>query len=72
MFGKKKPSQTQWRQEGKVPVIRASICTGEQVAGFRDSGSEKFQDIMLIKTERDLKQFKEIYGIREEELRREW
>ena len=48
MFGRKKAVQTLWRQEGKIPVIRASICTGEKVAGFQDIHTGKFTEIMLI------------------------
>ena len=60
MFGRKKAVQTLWRQEGKIPVIRASICTGEKVAGFREGDSGKFEDMMLIKGEKDLKSFMDL------------
>ena len=33
------------RQE---PVLRCSICTGEQVAGFLDKSSGTFQEVMLV------------------------
>lgn len=72
MFGRKKTPQTLWRQEGKIPVIRASICTGEKVAGFREEASGKFEDMMLIRGDRDLKLFMDTYGINEEEIRKEW
>ncbi len=57
---------------GKVPVLRSSICTGEQVAGFKDAVSGRFTEIMLIRTAGDLEEFLRAYGLREEELRREW
>jgi hypothetical protein len=47
----------------KTPVIRCSICTGEQVAGFQDIHTMEFEDIMLIRNEADLKAFREEYGI---------
>ena len=72
MFGRKKAVQTLWRQEGKIPVIRASICTGEKVAGFREGDSCKFEDMMLIKGEKDLKRFMDTYGIKEGEIQKEW
>lgn len=34
MFGKIKKAS--YDKENKKPVIRCSICTGEQVAGFKD------------------------------------
>ena len=48
------------------PVIRASICTGEQVAGFKDIRTGKIEEIMLIKCPEDLENFKGMYGITEE------
>ncbi len=51
--------------ENKRPVIRCSICTGEQVAGFKDIHTGKFEEIMLIKNDADLRSFKETYGLTE-------
>lgn len=51
--------------ENKKPVIRCSICTGEQVAGFKDIHTGKFEEIMLIKNDADLRSFKETYGLTE-------
>ena len=35
-FGKEKETPREsYDRENKVPIIRASICTGEQVAGFK-------------------------------------
>ena len=49
------------------PVIRASICTGEEVAaGFKDIRTGKIEEIMLIRSSEDLEKFKEIYEITEE------
>lgn len=45
------------------PILRCSICTGEQVAGFRNLQTGKFTDIMLIRSEKDLQAFKEQYGV---------
>ena len=45
------------------PVIRVSICHGEQVAGFKNIATGEFKEIMLIKNEDDLLVFKETYGI---------
>lgn len=47
------------------PVLKCSICTGEQVAGFKNLTTGKFEEVMLIKNERDLTLFKEQYGISE-------
>ena len=66
MFGRKvklrKKSYDQTRQR---PVIKCSICTGEQVAGFQDIHTGKFEEVMLIRGESDLQNFKETYGLDE-------
>lgn len=48
------------------PVSKASICTGEQVAGFKNMSTGKIEEVMLIKCPEDLENFKKIYGITEE------
>lgn len=47
----------------RKPVVKASICTGEQVAGFLDTRTGKFEDVMLINDDKDLKRFKSQYHI---------
>lgn len=48
------------------PVIRCSICTGEQVAGFKNRTTGEFTDIMIIRSDRDLEAFIQLYQIEEE------
>ena len=55
----------------KTPVIKCSICTGEQVAGFKDIHTGKIEEVMLIKSPADLERFKTMYGI-EEEIAKEY
>ena len=66
MFFKKKIIKKTYDKSIKKPVIRASICNGEQVAGFRDITTGAFEEVMLIKTPDDLALSKETYGISEE------
>lgn len=47
----------------KKTVLKTSICTGEQVAGFQDIHTGKIEEIMLIKQAADIDTFKQIYGI---------
>lgn len=63
MFFKKHKNQGSYDRENKKPIIRASICTGEQVAGFKDLHTGAFEEIMLIRNADDLDAFKERYGI---------
>ena len=53
----------EYDKENMIPIIHASICTGEQVAGFKDKRTNKFIEIMLITSNRDLEEFKKTYGI---------
>ena len=62
-FFKKKTVIKTYDKENKKPVIKASICTGEQVAGFQDIHTGKIEEIMLIKQTGDIDTFKQMYGI---------
>ena len=53
-FFKKKTVIKTYDKENKKPVIKASICNGEQVAGFKDIHTGKIEEIMLIKNQADL------------------
>lgn len=72
MFGKKKPQVEYYDKENVKPVIRASICTGEQVAGFKNIHTGKFEEIMLIRDERDKEVFLGRYGISAGEVTKEY
>ncbi len=60
---KKKGVVQSYDKENKKPVIKASICNGEQVAGFKDIHTGKMEEVMLIKDQADLDAFKKMYGI---------
>lgn len=65
MFGKKKAAapQVPFDKEKQKAVIRCSICTGEQVAGFRDRQTGHFTEIMLIRNSEDLEIFMKMYDL---------
>ena len=71
LFKKRIVTQS-YDMENKKPVIKASICNGEQVAGFRDIHTWKIEDVMLIKSPADLEKFKVIYWIKEEITKEYW
>lgn len=54
------------------PVIRASICTGERTAGFRNLQTGKFTEVMLVRTEADLREFRRLYGLGDGEIATEY
>lgn len=71
MFRKKVKKQT-YDKEILRPVIRSSICTGEQVAGFRNIQTGKFSEVMLIRDGGDLEEFLETYDISEADIGKEY
>lgn len=72
MLFRKKVNRETYDKENCVPVIRSSICTGEQVAGFKDIYTGKFSEAMLLRNASDKKDFMEKYDVSEEEIKREW
>jgi len=72
MLFRRKKSPITYDKAGKIPVLRTSICTGEQTAGFKDTATGKFFEIMLIRSDADLKEFMESYGVAEGEIKREY
>lgn len=65
LFGKKskKIIRKEYDKENKIPIIRCSICNGEQIAGFKNIQTGKFEEIMLIRDDKDLEEFKNMYGL---------
>ena len=47
LFKKKTVTKT-YDKENKKPVIKASICNGEQVVGFKDIHTGKIEEIMRL------------------------
>ena len=73
MFGRRKRHTIPpYDKAGKVPVIRSSICTGEQVAGFKDPSSGKFDELILIRNGNDFMEFLSLYQVNESDIQRDW
>lgn len=68
----KKVKKCSYNRENLKPVIKASICTGEQVAGFKDLHTGKFTEVMLIRNSGDIDEFMEMYDIAVAEITKEW
>ena len=66
MFFRKRKEKKTYDKDRRKPVIRVSICTGEQTAGFQDLINGHFEEVMLIRDSRDLEKFKDTYGITSE------
>ncbi|MDY3919453.1 MAG: aspartate dehydrogenase [Candidatus Limivivens sp.] len=67
---KKKREQKSFDRASRIPAVRASICTGERVAGFQNLSDGKFEEVTLIRNDQELEQFMEQYGIQPSELRK--
>ena len=63
LFWKKKKTVKEYDREHYVPVLRASICTGETTAGFRHKENGTFLEDSVIPSAVDLQEVKEDYGI---------
>lgn len=72
MLFKRKIQKETYDKENYKPVIKASICTGEQVAGFKEIHTGKFVEEMLIRNDADKQVFMYKYNITEEEITKEW
>ena len=65
LFQKKKQEKEKLEYDriNQKPVLKCSICNGEQVAGFKNIHTGKFEEITLIRSKKDLEIFMEMYGI---------
>lgn len=59
----KKTSKKTYDKENFKPVLKCSICNGEQVAGFKNIHTGRFEEVMLIKSDKDLDEFLKTYDI---------
>ena len=69
---RRKVKKCSFDRENLRPVIRSSICTGEQVAGFKNIHTGKFSEVMLLRNDSDLKEFLEVYDISEADVSKEY
>ena len=60
---KRKPQKKTYDKANQKPVIKCSICNGEQVAGFQNVHTGTFEEVMLIRGDADLAVFREQYDI---------
>lgn len=64
MFGKKtRVKKLNYDPAEQKPVIKCSICNGEQVAGLKNIKTGKVEEIMVIRGEQDLETFKQMCGV---------
>ena len=62
--GKKNLSETvPYDPERQIPVLKCSVCTGERIAGFKDIETGHITEVMVIRSDDDLRYFRKHYGI---------
>ncbi len=60
LFGRRKTAVLD--MNGRTPLIRCSICTGEQTGGYRDNATGEFIEVMRLSTEQDFEEFFRMCG----------
>ncbi len=63
---KKKKSTIEYKDFDRSvwkPVLRCSICNGEQVAEFRNTQTGEVEEIAFIRSPKDLQEFMDLYGL---------
>lgn len=69
--GKKRPAPDKiiYNPSAMSPAIHASICTGEQTAGFISRETGAFTGVMLINSPEDRKRFCKEFGIKDADIK---
>ena len=62
---RKKAERKTYDKVNMKPILKCSICNGEQVAGFKNIHTGQWEEVMLIKNEEDLETFKRMYDLKE-------
>ena len=70
IFKKKNKDIPRISMEQCVPVLRCSICTGEQVLCSKDRQTGHLTELMLIRNPSDLIEFCEANGISMEDVQK--
>ncbi len=61
--GQAESEKLQYDKSRQKPVLKCSICNGEQVAGFKDIHTGKFEEVMFIRNGKDLESFMRACGV---------
>ena len=68
LFSKNKREYPKMPQGDYEPVLRCSICTGEQVLCAREKNGGRLHEIMLIRSPYDLEGFCEANGLMADQI----
>ena len=68
LFKKKNISTFAYDNAVHTPVIYSSICTGEKRAGFEWKATGKFEEVMCIRTSKDMEEYLKTYSLSEKDI----
>lgn len=68
LFGKKKSEYPKFPEGDYEPVLRCSICTGEQVICARERGTGRLVELMLVRSPAQLEGFCAANGMDPEDI----
>lgn len=63
LFQKKRPLP--YDPALQEPAVRKSICTGEMTGGYIDLQTGKFHEMLLLRDQRELEEFRRKMGVDE-------
>lgn len=63
MFRRKSFKPIDYDKENWQPILKCSICNGEQVAGLKNIHTGEFREECFIRDNAELDAFKQKYGI---------
>ncbi len=69
LFRRRAPEPPRFPAEEYEPLLRSSICTGEQTACVRERATGKLREVQLIRSEKDLEEFCRACGVKREDIR---
>lgn len=74
MFGKKKDAipEVAFDPQKQKAILKCSICTGEQVAGFKDLSTGKFSEVCVVRSQGELAQFLQKYHLSASDITKEY
>lgn len=70
LFKKREQEKLLFPPEEYEPVIRCSICTGEQVACMRNRATGQIREVILIRSPADLEEFCRMYQVQAEKIKK--
>ena len=70
LFGSRKKDYPKMPAGDNIPVIRCSICTGEQVICAKECQTGKLHELMLVRTPDDIDGFCRANGFKAEDIQK--